>query len=1337
MARTYETGLIITGDASGGLKALQATRAEIDRLVAQSNRAAQSSSAFDRAQRGAFTAAQRAGAVAASAAGQYGGLSRQMAAAGAIDPFSTSSASLAANIPLVESATVGLGAYAKAAAGIFGAGRLISIADDWGQVDSRIGMAVRSQRDYNAAQERLTEISRRNYSEFEATAELYMNSVGLLENVGFSNSQALDFVDTVASGITITGANAETSASLIKAFDDALALGAIRSDQFNTINLRGRPILLGLAEAMGTTEAELMRMAQSGQLTTDRWLLPFMSLMGEFQEKTESMPTTVRDAAVVFGNALSRYVGEANKANGATGMLASGIEVLADNIDLVFAVAATAGSAKLAQMLINSGIAARQAALRAQENTEAIRLQNLEAQKHAATLAREQQTMAAFAAADLRRARAAEGSAIATLNAARAEQQRAAYAASLARGTQFQTAADLALSSANDKLAASEAAVAAAKQATTMAAQNVTAVTGTQMVAVAAATTHNGVWAASLRAVHGSAIMARNGIAALSASLGGSVGLLFTVGTMIATWAMFRSSTVEVDRSVSDLSTSIEDATRALRDMTKAQRDASMLDVAKRIEEEQSAIDSAVAEIDRLFRNYSLPKDGFESWTLLDQTLAQVRNGTIDTAEAIKTLRGTFVAFPGSSLFIDIESDLVRLGGAVDSARDKQDQYKNRLEALGLSIDPVSGKIRSMAGVLQSSGQEWDRYITRLQDARNTLGMTAEQEARYQAQKQGFNQFEAEYAAALAGQTEELKAYGQALAAGNQTEAQQHLERAQRYTEQEALYRLQAEAVGAMGSRFAEAARFVNAADSALTATALSTAWAVAQMSSEADSYLQAARAVFNARAQAIRENPGSRGQGGRSEGDKLEDGYKRQADALRQQVALQGQVGEAARVRYQIEHGELAKLSAVQKQSLIELAESVDRQKIAEQGKSMLADLDQRISLYRKSGEAARLAYQLERGELAKLSGETKALLADRARELDLLERRQNLVSSYLPEQSSLLGFAQGQAGINSMLSGDSRQFAQRALDDQVGDFAKQGLPGIQGLDATISGPFGELDRIARETEEYERQYQRRLELLQAYADRRIEIEGATEEESLQTVATARQAIEALEENHRQVTEQSERQMAQARLAGYASMYGDMASVIGVFAGEQSTLYRSMFAVAKGYAVAEALMNVPKTFSNVYTSIAAIPFVGPFIAPVMAAAAAAVQVGQASEIKGMSLSGMAHDGMTSIPREGTWLLDGQERVVAPQQNQDLTRFLERENRRTASSSTSGQSAGADGTGGVVVYVIEDASRAGQQRQFTDDAGRQVVEVVVASIRNEGEVWDAISTKGGLSARGD
>lgn len=78
----------------------------------------------------------------------------------------------------------------------------------------------------------------------------------------------------------------------------------------------------------------------------------------------------------------------------------------------------------------------------------------------------------------------------------------------------------------------------------------------------------------------------------------------------------------------------------------------------------------------------------------------------------------------------------------------------------------------------------------------------------------------------------------------------------------------------------------------------------------------------------------------------------------------------------------------------------------------------------------------------------------------------------------------------------------------------------------------------------------------------------------------------------------------------------------------------------------------------NAFASTAAIPIVGPALAPGAMAAALATTMPMVASITSAALAGVAHGGIDNVPREGTWLLDRDERVVQPQANKDLTEFL-------------------------------------------------------------------------------
>ncbi|MGX2017604.1 tape measure protein [Providencia huashanensis] len=80
----------------------------------------------------------------------------------------------------------------------------------------------------------------------------------------------------------------------------------------------------------------------------------------------------------------------------------------------------------------------------------------------------------------------------------------------------------------------------------------------------------------------------------------------------------------------------------------------------------------------------------------------------------------------------------------------------------------------------------------------------------------------------------------------------------------------------------------------------------------------------------------------------------------------------------------------------------------------------------------------------------------------------------------------------------------------------------------------------------------------------------------------------------------------------------------------------------------------------NAYASTAAIPLVGPAMAPIAAASASAFAEPMAAGIGALSLSGMAHDGVDKVPETGTWLLQKGERVVTSQTSAKLDATLER-----------------------------------------------------------------------------
>lgn len=201
-------------------------------------------------------------------------------------------------------------------------------------------------------------------------------------------------------------------------------------------------------------------------------------------------------------------------------------------------------------------------------------------------------------------------------------------------------------------------------------------------------------------------------------------------------------------------------------------------------------------------------------------------------------------------------------------------------------------------------------------------------------------------------------------------------------------------------------------------------------------------------------------------------------------------------------------------------------------------------------------------------------------------------------------------------------------------------------------------------------------------HADKQAEIKTAQLEE-VQIVLDARLEKEQKAEERRQKSKEraeakhldelakirKEKADAQAaieaeKMETLSQSYEALSSVIGEhydgLGGKQSAYVKTALNLGsllldkeKRDSLKRVWMYTSDAAMGAYRALASIPYIGPALG---AAAAGVVYV--AGGVAAAKITGMAHSGMTNIPTEGTYLLDGGERVVKPEQNRDLTNFL-------------------------------------------------------------------------------
>lgn len=232
------------------------------------------------------------------------------------------------------------------------------------------------------------------------------------------------------------------------------------------------------------------------------------------------------------------------------------------------------------------------------------------------------------------------------------------------------------------------------------------------------------------------------------------------------------------------------------------------------------------------------------------------------------------------------------------------------------------------------------------------------------------------------------------------------------------------------------------------------------------------------------------------------------------------------------------------------------------------------------------------------------------------------------------------------------SDEYAEAAA--KIADTAFVDAPEYGGLDTSIGGAFGELDKIDEAQESLQEWYDTQLGMLDEFRQERADLTAQWDEQE-----------RALNEEHQNELMRIEQARMLAQMAGAESLFGNLSDISKQFAGEQSGIYQTMFAVEKAFAIASAVMSIQQGIA----SAAALPF--PANIPAMASVASAT-AGIVSTIQSTGLMGQAHDGLDYVPETGTWLLEKGEKVTTAKTSAKLDATLERLDRDTVPQGGSG-----------------------------------------------------------------
>lgn len=1198
-----------------------------------------------------------------------------------------------------ETATTEFGHISSAAknmaitvAGAFAADKIIDAADGYTQIGSRIKRSTADAEEYAMVQARILETANQTYRPLVEAQETYLATSAGLKEMGKSTADALDIIDSLSYAYTMNAASTEQVASANEWLSKSMIDNKVSGDAFKSMTLAADNLIQDLADHTGKSTIEIKKLGNAGKISLKDLMDTLQGTVDKNKALAAEMPNSWKDGITAVENNFNSFIGKANETYEITGILSGGLITLSEHMEELAIVATAAGSAYGAKKIL--------------EYADAVKLSIVQNIARSQALAVERQALVSGAAAEVSRT-----AAIAT----NMQAQVAAAQADALRLTGMQRIAFV-----ERTLIPLQAAATVAKNAEAAASRAHTAALGAEIVA------------SSRLAVAKRALMGLVGGPVGLISLG--VGLAATM-YMVSKSGDQANETLENQSKYAGLAADqlerLEGAQRrAAKDELSKEIDIQSLGI-KKLENDFELLTESIMVGNKsnkdAARIYAELRAGAidvgEAFNRLNK-LESISSAEINKASE---LHGKWKEM--NVTLVDSKTKLDTVGtGVKNVARDAATataaifNLNDEIDKLFKQAD--SSIITSTATAAMASKGYDDKLI-------GIINKYLQVEGAIYKNAEGRNAFHAEIQEKINAEYLALMKQDQAVQFRNEKEK----ERAKILEQQGKILQINAKVSALADKyNFAAKEEKANLPRGLIAATIMqeskgntydskgriltseSGAQGVAQFMPDTAKRFNVNVADVNSSADGIvsyykvllKRYSGNlekaisayhAGEGNVDKGTNIGPVNRQYVKNVKGYIA--GTNGMTPSADFNIDD-----LMKAQDEYLQYQEQQAEKRKqleldVADYETQVRTDLADRKAEIDAAGfddeKAEKLKVQYERwadldiaafkdAQNEKLSALSDYLKSDEqlaiqhhARRLKEIERDRDLTTDQKIEAIVLLDQQRDHELKNIQLETDRRIFESRKAFMTTSEIMlehyrlereeiERTTKDVKERDAAIAASYKNEDR------DY---YSERDNVWGDYQNV-MGVDTSAEDDRSDREAVFQAALDwklITQEDYQQRMIESERDYHRAK-ANIQLQYGmsyvqGAASVMAQVFGEQSAAYQAMFAVQKAFAIAEVMMNAPKSYSKAYDAMVGIPYVGPFIAPAAGVAAVAIQMAQAAMIGSVSFQpvGMAHDGIDRIPEEGSWWLNKGERVLTDQTSSKLDSTLDeirRSNREPA-----------------------------------------------------------------------
>lgn len=207
---------------------------------------------------------------------------------------------------------------------------IVRLADSYTLLQNRIGTVTDTQEQSAIISQELFQIANDTRTNINATAQAFQRFDRAIEGLGGSQRESLELTETLNQALKLGGlTTGEQSAALLQ-LSQAFNKGKLDGDEFRTVIETLPRIADAIAEELGITRGELLKLAPEGKITAQVLREGIAGAAEDINAEFEKLKPTVSEAFTTLKNRAIESVGELDKATNASARLAQNILTIGD-----------------------------------------------------------------------------------------------------------------------------------------------------------------------------------------------------------------------------------------------------------------------------------------------------------------------------------------------------------------------------------------------------------------------------------------------------------------------------------------------------------------------------------------------------------------------------------------------------------------------------------------------------------------------------------------------------------------------------------------------------------------------------------------------------------------------------------------------------------------------------------------------------------------------------------------------------------------------------------------------------------------------------------------------